>query len=257
MKMKSIVLFAAIAATAIILIFSPSIVPHGKNIFNKPVFEDNEYVIFHEQNRFIVHKKGNMDSFVEITTPDNSQIEKVIKLENKPALEPPLHGVPITEGIIVKATSKNHIIRTSPEIELLASFPAPGTYDDKIIVDKDINTLYLFKKGELYKNYPIATGKDPSFTPEGVFIIKNKLDDEDLDEKLGTGWLGLGVPYEKDNRAETDDRAPRGTKYGIHGTNEPHSIGKHASGGCIRMANDDIRELHSLVKLGTKVEIRQ
>lgn len=53
---------------------------------------------------------------------------------------------------------------------------------------------------------------------------------------MGTCWLGLGVPCESDNRAKEDERAPQGLKYGIHETDEPHSIGRHALGGCIRMA---------------------
>ena len=41
--------------------------------------------------------------------------------------------------------------------------------------------------------------------------------------------------------------------YRIHGTNEPSSIGKHASSGCIRMLNADVEELYSHVKIGASV----
>jgi hypothetical protein len=44
--------------------------------------------------------------------------------------------------------------------------------------------------------------------------------------------------------------------YGIHGTNEPRSIGKAASHGCIRMAKADLEELFTLVDVGDEVEIR-
>ena len=43
--------------------------------------------------------------------------------------------------------------------------------------------------------------------------------------------------------------------YRIHGTNEPTSIGKSASSGCIRMLNGDVTELYSLVKVGTEVTV--
>jgi lipoprotein-anchoring transpeptidase ErfK/SrfK len=43
--------------------------------------------------------------------------------------------------------------------------------------------------------------------------------------------------------------------YRIHGTNEPSSIGKSASSGCIRMLNDDVTELFKLVKIGTEVTV--
>jgi uncharacterized protein involved in propanediol utilization len=43
--------------------------------------------------------------------------------------------------------------------------------------------------------------------------------------------------------------------YGIHGTNEPNSIGKAASHGCIRMSKADLEELFALVEIGDAVEI--
>jgi len=43
--------------------------------------------------------------------------------------------------------------------------------------------------------------------------------------------------------------------YGIHGTIEPKSIGTQASEGCIRMLNEEVEELYSIVPVGTKVII--
>ena len=43
--------------------------------------------------------------------------------------------------------------------------------------------------------------------------------------------------------------------YRIHGTNEPSSIGKAASSGCIRMLNEDVTELYKFVKLGARVTV--
>ena len=45
------------------------------------------------------------------------------------------------------------------------------------------------------------------------------------------------------------------TLYRIHGTNDPRSIGKAVSSGCIRLLNEDIAELYELVKIGTKVRV--
>lgn len=44
-----------------------------------------------------------------------------------------------------------------------------------------------------------------------------------------------------------------GTEYRIHGTNDPSSIGKQISSGCIRLTNDNIIELYNRVKIGAKV----
>ena len=43
--------------------------------------------------------------------------------------------------------------------------------------------------------------------------------------------------------------------YGIHGTNEPKSIGKAASHGCIRMARKDLEEMYEMVSVGDTVEL--
>src|SRR5262249_9134345 len=44
-----------------------------------------------------------------------------------------------------------------------------------------------------------------------------------------------------------------GTEYRIHGTNDPTSIGKRASSGCIRLINDDVIDLYNRITLGAKV----
>ncbi|MFL6935217.1 MAG: L,D-transpeptidase, partial [Xanthobacteraceae bacterium] len=46
-----------------------------------------------------------------------------------------------------------------------------------------------------------------------------------------------------------------GTIYRIHGTNQPSSIGKRVSSGCIRMLNQDVIDLYSRVNIGTKVVV--
>jgi lipoprotein-anchoring transpeptidase ErfK/SrfK len=44
-----------------------------------------------------------------------------------------------------------------------------------------------------------------------------------------------------------------GTEFRIHGTNEPTSIGKQVSSGCIRLTNEDVIDLYNRVTLGAKV----
>jgi lipoprotein-anchoring transpeptidase ErfK/SrfK len=44
-----------------------------------------------------------------------------------------------------------------------------------------------------------------------------------------------------------------GTQYRIHGTNDPNTIGKHVSSGCIRMTNANAVDLYNRVKIGAKV----
>jgi lipoprotein-anchoring transpeptidase ErfK/SrfK len=46
------------------------------------------------------------------------------------------------------------------------------------------------------------------------------------------------------------------TIYRVHGTNQPSTIGQFVSSGCIRMLNEDVMDLYSRVKVGTKVVVR-
>jgi lipoprotein-anchoring transpeptidase ErfK/SrfK len=45
------------------------------------------------------------------------------------------------------------------------------------------------------------------------------------------------------------------TLYRIHGTNQPSTIGKYVSSGCIRLTNEDIQDLYSRVQVGTRVVV--
>jgi len=47
-----------------------------------------------------------------------------------------------------------------------------------------------------------------------------------------------------------------GGEYAIHGTNQPGSVGHFVSYGCIRMYNEDIKDLYSRVSVGTRVVVQ-
>jgi lipoprotein-anchoring transpeptidase ErfK/SrfK len=107
-----------------------------------------------------------------------------------------------------------------------------------ITVNTANHTLTLFRDNRVYKTYPIAVGKPATPTPKGTFKIVNKAINPG--GPFGVRWLGLN--------------APNGD-YGIHGTNNPSSIGKNVSNGCIRLFNKDVLELSKLVSIGTSVKI--
>jgi hypothetical protein len=45
------------------------------------------------------------------------------------------------------------------------------------------------------------------------------------------------------------------SEYRIHGTNDPSTIGKFISSGCVRLTNEDVEDLFSRVNIGTKVVV--
>ena len=145
---------------------------------------------------------------------------------------------------------KTGMILQIPTLAIINNQPR-GTYSIKI--NKGTNQLIVFLNNEQVKTFPIATGKNSSLTPEGTFKIVNKVEKPwfnpenipggDSRNPLGSHWLGLNVP------------GTNGYTYGIHGTNNPASIGSYASKGCIRMHNSDIQWLYQHLPMQTIVEI--
>ncbi len=107
-----------------------------------------------------------------------------------------------------------------------------------ITINRRLHKLILYRGNIVFKSYPVAVGKASTPTPEGTFRIVNRAINPG--GPFGARWLGLN--------------APNGD-YGIHGTNNPSSIGKDVSNGCIRMFNDQVIELSNLVSIGTVVKI--
>lgn len=130
---------------------------------------------------------------------------------------------------------------------------AQANSEQLIIVNKATNQLAFYENGQLVRTFTVATGKTQSLTPEGTFRIIKKAQNVPYyklnipggapNNPLGPRWLGLNVP------------GTSGWTYGIHGNNNPSSIGKYVSEGCIRMHNHEVIWLYDRVKLNTKVII--
>lgn len=106
----------------------------------------------------------------------------------------------------------------------------------EIIINIGAKRMTVYKSGRVFRQYVVATGKEETPTPTGVFTVVNK--QVNPGGPYGTRWLGLSL---------------RG--YGIHGTNDPSSIGKNASNGCVRMFNEDVEALFDIAPVGTVVRI--
>ena len=117
-----------------------------------------------------------------------------------------------------------------------------------IIVSLPDRKLALLKDGKVLRIYRVAVGKDSTPSPAGEFRIANRVSNPTYYHKgqvipagennpVGSRWMGLSAK-----------------SYGIHGTNQPKSIGKAASTGCIRMGKEDL-ELFALVEVGDAVQI--
>ncbi|NMH74259.1 L,D-transpeptidase [Bacillus sp. RO2] len=129
--------------------------------------------------------------------------------------------------------------------------PLPG--DPYIIVNKQTNQLAYFQGEELKEVHTVATGKSKELTPEGEFTVtvkainpyyrKKDIAGGDPKNPLGTRWIGFDAE-------DTDGRT-----YGVHGTNNPYSIGGYVTQGCIRLENKNVEALFDRVPVGTKIWI--
>ncbi|WP_038361252.1 L,D-transpeptidase [Bosea sp. UNC402CLCol] len=130
----------------------------------------------------------------------------------------------------------------------------PGT----VIVDTPNRFLFLVQPGGRALRYGIGVGR-PGFSWAGTKTVTRKAE-----------WPSWTPPAEMIKRRPDLPRFMAGgpenplgaralylgsTLYRIHGTNEPNTIGREVSSGCIRMTNDDVIDLYGKVGVGAKVVV--
>jgi lipoprotein-anchoring transpeptidase ErfK/SrfK len=147
--------------------------------------------------------------------------------------------------------------------------PETGNFSEKpefknrrIVINRRDTILELYEGDALIASVPIAPGSPKHPTPPGnwrvvgVAAMPNFRWDEGVlnrgvrtenfyllpagpNNPVGVGWIALNKPG-----------------IGIHGTNNPYSIGTWASHGCMRTANWDIARISKMVTKGMPVEIK-
>lgn len=160
------------------------------------------------------------------------------------------YDVPAEVLIRINGISDPRRIRANQQLKVLR-----GPFHARIYKSGFRLDVYL---GDLFvRSYPVGLGVNDG-TPEGVWRVKERLQNptyyppasspikrivaaDDPENPLGEHWIGLeGI----------EGGAVGHEGYGIHGTIEPDSIGRAASLGCIRMRNEDVAELYSLLLPG-------
>lgn len=127
--------------------------------------------------------------------------------------------------------------------------PRPPT-PTGVVVNLPARTLYWYVDGKLVRTFPVGIGKTSTQTPIGSYKVQYKAVHPWWQPPSG----GKPVPPGPAN--------PLGTRwigfnggYGIHGNNNPASIGQVVSLGCIRMYIPDVEWLYDQVSVGTPVHI--
>ena len=127
-----------------------------------------------------------------------------------------------------------------------------------IVIDTPHTYLYLTLGGGRAIRYPIGVGRQ-GFAWSGVEHITRKAEWPDwippAEMVARQPYLPRFIGGGPGNPLGARAMYLGNTDYRIHGTNDPSSIGKHMSSGCIRLLNADVIDLYNRVNIGAKVVV--
>jgi peptidoglycan hydrolase-like protein with peptidoglycan-binding domain len=134
-----------------------------------------------------------------------------------------------------------------------------GALSGSIVIDQSSHLLTLERFGHPDVTFPVAVGQAAYPTPDGHFTIISKVENPTWVPPPDAPWAQGAVPI------PPGPGNPLGTRWmglsspgvGIHGTDDPSSIGYSVSHGCIRMQIPDAERLFTMVSLGMSVYIHQ
>src|SRR3954462_15681192 len=130
----------------------------------------------------------------------------------------------------------------------------PGT----IIINTQERLLYLVQENGRALRYGVGVGK-PGFSWAGTHHVSQKREWPDWTPPAQMlkrrPDLPRHMPGGIDNPLGARAMYLGSSLYRIHGSNEPWTIGTAVSSGCIRMRNEDVEDLYTKVKVGTKVVV--
>ncbi|MDQ6725907.1 MAG: L,D-transpeptidase [Actinomycetota bacterium] len=125
-------------------------------------------------------------------------------------------------------------------------------HDWKIIVELNAHRITVLKGANTVLSEPVAVGRSTAPTPGGKFYTKELLQPPNPNTVYGPYAYGLSGFSDAFTTFAGGEAV-----IGIHGNNDPSSLGKDVSAGCIRMSNTGITTLAKMLPLGVPVEIRK
>jgi lipoprotein-anchoring transpeptidase ErfK/SrfK len=121
----------------------------------------------------------------------------------------------------------------------------------RVVVDISGRRLTLYRKGRRVLRTPVAVGSPATPTPTGSYYVNQRLIPSDPSGPFGPAAIGISA------YSTVLTSWAQGGPIGIHGSNEPWSIGHAVSNGCIRVRNAVLRRLFRVTPAGTPVTIRR
>lgn len=158
-----------------------------------------------------------------------------------------------------KLARKLNVAPVPPQLVSYSGGARPGT----IIVDTGQRRLLYVNQDGTATSYIIGVGRE-GFGWKGSEKISRKAEwpswtpPEEMRQREAANGRILPPTMEggPDNPLGARALYLGGTLYRIHGTNEPWTLGKAVSSGCIRMANEDIIELYNKARIGSMVIVQ-
>ena len=151
----------------------------------------------------------------------------------------------------------------------IEEMPDTGNFEEvpdlagrRVVVNRKETQLDIFDGDKLIASIPIAPGSSEHPTPPGKWRILGIASMPTF--RWDAGVLARGVRTDKYYMLPAGPRNPVGVAWiglnkpgiGIHGTNNPYSIGTFASHGCMRTANWDIARVSRMLTAGVAIEIK-
>jgi lipoprotein-anchoring transpeptidase ErfK/SrfK len=121
----------------------------------------------------------------------------------------------------------------------------------RIVVDLSVRRLSFYRAGRLVLTAPVAVGSPSTPTPVGRFYVDQRILVTDAKGPYGPAALGVSA------FSDVLTGWAQGGPIAIHGTNQPWSIGRAVSNGCIRMSNPTLKKIFVASLSGTPVVIHR
>jgi len=121
----------------------------------------------------------------------------------------------------------------------------------RVVVRLTARRLVVYRSGRVVFHARVGVGSPQTPTPLGSYFVNERFVLTSSSGPFGVAALGISA------HSDVLKNWVQGGPIALHGTDDPASIGRAATHGCIRLANADMRRLFALVPAGTPVSIRR
>jgi hypothetical protein len=126
-----------------------------------------------------------------------------------------------------------------------------GRVTTRIVVDLSERRVSLFRRGRLIMRAKAAIGASATPTPRGRYYVNQRLVPRNRRGPYGPAALGISA------FSNVLTGWTQGGPIAIHGTDQPQTIGRRTTNGCIRLHNQVVKRLFRATPAGTPVLVRR